>query len=141
MAHFSKGFPASHTASPPGSHGRPGLGAAFCAAVAASLRALRSPHPAARCRAAALLHRAVDALGEGLLPLLPPALNDLLSTARGPRDVTELLRLLTQLAARFRHRLAPLLQPALPALHAGAAAAAAPAATQPASSEEVMRGL
>ena len=139
MAHFSKGFPASQTASPPGSHGRPALGAAFSTAIAASLRALRSPSAAARARAAALLHCGVDALGEGVLPLLPAALNDLLSYAAGARDVADLLALLTQLAPRFRHRLAPLLAPALPALHARAAAAAAPAASQPASSEEVRR--
>jgi hypothetical protein len=132
LASFSKGFPPAHTASPPGARARPALASAFASAFASALSsALRAPsraaRRAARPRAAALLHRAVEALNEGVLPLLPQTLSDVLLGAEGPRDVTELLLLLAQLAARFRAPLAPLLAPALPAVEAAALAAAAPA--------------
>jgi hypothetical protein len=132
LASFSKGFPPAHTASPFGARARPALASAFAtsfaAALAAALRApRRAARRAARPRATALLHRGVEALGEGVLPLLPDTLSAVLSSAEGPRDVTELLLLLAQLAARFRAPLAPLLAPALPAVEAAALAAAAPA--------------
>ncbi len=64
---------------------------------------------ALRGRVISLLHRLVECLGERMLPFLPAALASLLPASADAPDVCDVGALLSQLAARYKASLAPLL--------------------------------
>ena len=122
LGHMTKGFGQVAPPPPPGapppsdpastalaaSHDR--LAALLSHGLQLSMRALAvlPSHPSVRGKAVFLLHRLVDCLDVRLLPLLPSCM-PLLLAAPTPDDMTAVLVLLNQAAARFKMSAAPLL--------------------------------
>jgi hypothetical protein len=135
VARFSKGWRSCTEA---------GQGA-FVEFLQLDLQVLRAlpQHDEVRAKVTFFLHRMVDLIGEAVGPYLEEVL-PCLADCQTPQGLLALVRLLGQLAQRFRLRAAPLLQAVLLPLLAAAFGFFQPARAEqfePAQLEELQRGL
>ncbi|GAX84343.1 hypothetical protein CEUSTIGMA_g11765.t1 [Chlamydomonas eustigma] len=97
---------------------RPQLGRMFMVCLETAIQVLHvyPSHKVLRNRFISSVHRLVECLGTAVLPMLPAALEALVTTQVDAPDLTEVLSLTNQLILKFKEAMQGLLQSLLPVL-------------------------
>ncbi|KAL3700068.1 hypothetical protein R1sor_018090 [Riccia sorocarpa] len=112
ISHLSKGFGEQLV-----TNSRPSIGNLFKQTVDVILRILVvfPKNKALRTRVISFLHRMVDVLGSAVFPVLPAAIQQLLSDSE-PKDLVEFILLINQLVSKFKVGMSNILQEVFPSV-------------------------